>query len=316
MRLWGILTHHPRDAPVHPAPQQQGPFPSARSEPSGKAVIARRTNPMLSRDGGPGLIPPPGFPPQPPPAEAAKEVLWKEHSDGSGRPSCSRVPSACSRPMGSRSGRASSVTTGSPGPCCLKQSRSGSGRALRLGAGSLGVLASALLLLGPLHQVAKPILERLASAEHSDRARAKEIPMVETEIRGIERQTCDVHDELGETLRLAPGHRGDPDAARQGAREARGALPRNAPQHGADQGAGVPGHRHGVHGARAFPESRPCSPSRSWRARAAPEGPPSPGAPSASPAIGDRCMACCELRQPIRYRKRPVQSRPSRRRRE
>jgi hypothetical protein len=52
----------------------------------------------------------------------------------------------------------------------------------------LGVLASVLLLLGPLYQVGTPILEGLASAEHSDRARAKAIPMVEAEIRGVERQ--------------------------------------------------------------------------------------------------------------------------------
>ncbi|MGH8566534.1 MAG: hypothetical protein ACREXU_00585 [Gammaproteobacteria bacterium] len=52
----------------------------------------------------------------------------------------------------------------------------------------LALLASVLLLLGPLYQVGTPILEGLASAEHSDRARAKEIPMVEAEIRGIDRQ--------------------------------------------------------------------------------------------------------------------------------
>ena len=57
-----------------------------------------------------------------------------------------------------------------------------------LGSRILGVLASVLLLLGPLYQVGTPILEGLASAEHSDRARAKAIPMVEAEIRGIERQ--------------------------------------------------------------------------------------------------------------------------------
>jgi len=57
-----------------------------------------------------------------------------------------------------------------------------------LGSRILGVLASVLLLLGPLYQVGTPILEGLASAEHSDRARAKEIPMVEAEIRGIESQ--------------------------------------------------------------------------------------------------------------------------------
>lgn len=57
-----------------------------------------------------------------------------------------------------------------------------------LGNRLLAVLASVLLLLGPLYQVGTPILEGLASVEHSDRARAKEIPMVEAEIRGIERQ--------------------------------------------------------------------------------------------------------------------------------
>ncbi|MCA1852057.1 MAG: hypothetical protein LC647_06605, partial [Beggiatoa sp.] len=57
-----------------------------------------------------------------------------------------------------------------------------------LGNRLLALLASVLLLLGPLYQVGTPILEGLASTEHSDRARAKEIPMVEAEIRGIERQ--------------------------------------------------------------------------------------------------------------------------------
>lgn len=57
-----------------------------------------------------------------------------------------------------------------------------------LGNRLLALLASVLLLLGPLYQVGTPILEGLASAEHSDRARAKEIPMVEAEIRGIDRQ--------------------------------------------------------------------------------------------------------------------------------
>jgi hypothetical protein len=52
----------------------------------------------------------------------------------------------------------------------------------------LAVFASVLLLLGPLYQVGTPILEGLASAEHSDRARAREILMVKAEIRDIERQ--------------------------------------------------------------------------------------------------------------------------------
>lgn len=57
-----------------------------------------------------------------------------------------------------------------------------------LGNRLLAVLASVLLLLGLLYQVGTPILARLANAEHSDRARAKEIPMVETEIRDLDRQ--------------------------------------------------------------------------------------------------------------------------------
>ena len=57
-----------------------------------------------------------------------------------------------------------------------------------LGNRILGVLASVLLLLGPFYQVGTPILEGLASVEHSDQARAKEIPMVEAEVRQIERQ--------------------------------------------------------------------------------------------------------------------------------
>jgi len=46
----------------------------------------------------------------------------------------------------------------------------------------LACLASGLLLLGPLYQVGTPILQGLALAQHSDRARAKEIPLVEAEI--------------------------------------------------------------------------------------------------------------------------------------
>ncbi len=57
-----------------------------------------------------------------------------------------------------------------------------------LGCRILGVLASVLLLLGPFYQVGTPILEGLASVEHSDQARVKEIPMVEAEVRQIERQ--------------------------------------------------------------------------------------------------------------------------------
>ncbi len=57
----------------------------------------------------------------------------------------------------------------------------------RTGIGSrlLACVASALLLLGPLYQVGTPIVQGLALAQHSDLARAKEIPLVEAEIRQL-----------------------------------------------------------------------------------------------------------------------------------
>ncbi|MGH8591422.1 MAG: hypothetical protein ACREXX_19525 [Gammaproteobacteria bacterium] len=50
------------------------------------------------------------------------------------------------------------------------------------------MLASVLLLLGPLYQVGTPVLEGLALGAHADRARARETPLVEGEIRGLEAQ--------------------------------------------------------------------------------------------------------------------------------
>ena len=52
-----------------------------------------------------------------------------------------------------------------------------------IGSRALACLASVLLLLGPLYQVGTPILDGLVLAEHSDRARSKEIPMAEAQIR-------------------------------------------------------------------------------------------------------------------------------------
>ncbi|MGH8654586.1 MAG: hypothetical protein ACREYE_21535 [Gammaproteobacteria bacterium] len=60
----------------------------------------------------------------------------------------------------------------------------------RSGTGSraLACVASGLLLLGPLYQIGTPVLEGLAVAQHSDQARAKEIPLVEAEIRQLAEQ--------------------------------------------------------------------------------------------------------------------------------
>ncbi|MGH8569451.1 MAG: hypothetical protein ACREXU_15960 [Gammaproteobacteria bacterium] len=57
-----------------------------------------------------------------------------------------------------------------------------------IGSRALACLASVLLLLGPLYQVGTPILDGLVLAEHSDRARSKEIPMAEAQIRELEGQ--------------------------------------------------------------------------------------------------------------------------------
>ena len=57
-----------------------------------------------------------------------------------------------------------------------------------IGSRALACLASVLLLLGPLYQVGTPILDGLVLAEHSDRARSKEIPMAENQIRELEGQ--------------------------------------------------------------------------------------------------------------------------------
>jgi len=53
------------------------------------------------------------------------------------------------------------------------------------GSRALACVASGLLLLGPLYQVGTPIVHGLALAQHSDQARAKEIPLVEAEIRQL-----------------------------------------------------------------------------------------------------------------------------------
>jgi hypothetical protein len=52
----------------------------------------------------------------------------------------------------------------------------------------LGLIASLLLLLGPLYQVGTLILEQLATAKHTDSARMKAISLVETEIQELQGQ--------------------------------------------------------------------------------------------------------------------------------
>lgn len=53
---------------------------------------------------------------------------------------------------------------------------------------SLGLLASVLLLAGPLYQVGSPLIEDLMLAEHTDRSRDRLVPMLESEIATLERQ--------------------------------------------------------------------------------------------------------------------------------
>lgn len=53
---------------------------------------------------------------------------------------------------------------------------------------SLGLLASVLLLAGPLYQVGSPLIEDLVLATHTDRSRDRLVPMLESEIAMLERQ--------------------------------------------------------------------------------------------------------------------------------
>lgn len=52
---------------------------------------------------------------------------------------------------------------------------------------ALGLLASAMLLFGPLHQVAIPVLQEMESARHTDAARVAQIAIVRAEISNLER---------------------------------------------------------------------------------------------------------------------------------
>lgn len=52
---------------------------------------------------------------------------------------------------------------------------------------ALGLLASAMLLFGPLHQVAIPVLQEMESAQHADAARVAQISIVQAEIFNLER---------------------------------------------------------------------------------------------------------------------------------
>ena len=123
-----------------------------------------------------------------------------------------------------------------------------------IGSRALACLASVLLLLGPLYQVGTPILDGLALAEHSNRARSKEIPMAKAQNPGARGTARGVHGQFREASRLAPRNRGDPSAVDGGAWEARRALPRGAQEHGTDRGAGDPRHRDGVYRAPALPD--------------------------------------------------------------
>lgn len=51
----------------------------------------------------------------------------------------------------------------------------------------LGLIASAMLLFGPLHQVAIPVLQEMEGARHTDAARVAQISIVRAEITNLER---------------------------------------------------------------------------------------------------------------------------------
>jgi hypothetical protein len=54
----------------------------------------------------------------------------------------------------------------------------------------LGLVASTLLLLGPLYQVVTPVLDGMAEAAHEDRAREERVPAVKSEIARLEGQVA------------------------------------------------------------------------------------------------------------------------------
>lgn len=53
---------------------------------------------------------------------------------------------------------------------------------------ALGVLASLLLLIGPLYVVSQPLVEDLLRAEHADSARSRLIPAAEAKIASLDRE--------------------------------------------------------------------------------------------------------------------------------
>ncbi|MGH8471156.1 MAG: hypothetical protein ACREVJ_01535 [Gammaproteobacteria bacterium] len=99
------------------------------------------------------------------------------------------------------------------------------------GSGSrvLACVASGLLLLGPLYQVGTPVLEGLALAQHSDQARAKEIPLVEAEIRQLTGQLAAFTENSGKRSGWLPAIEGT-QARLIAARGKLAALYREAPR--------------------------------------------------------------------------------------
>lgn len=131
------------------------------------------------------------------------------------------------------------------------------------GSRALACLASVLLLLGPLYQVGTPILDGLALAEHSDRARSKEIPMAKAQIRELEGQLAAFTANSEKRPGWLPAIEARP-GARHGSRRRRSSS-----------------SRWSVSGS-CFSRSRPCWPSPPWRGSAGSGWPPRPGTRSVS----------------------------------
>jgi hypothetical protein len=93
----------------------------------------------------------------------------------------------------------------------------------------LGLVASTLLLLGPLYQVVTPVLDGMAEAAHADRAREELVPAVKSEIVRLEGQVA----VFTENSAKRPGWLPAIEAAEARLREAREeltALTAKAPQ--------------------------------------------------------------------------------------
>jgi hypothetical protein len=65
----------------------------------------------------------------------------------------------------------------------------------------LGAVASILLLLGPLVQIATPLLDALGSNEHIDAAHEREVSILESQLKALQQQ----HAAFTENSRLRPG---------------------------------------------------------------------------------------------------------------